>query len=173
MVAAAKHPMICALVHAVAIDWGSRCTPWWHLVCDSPPHSCVRAPPTFRPYIYAHSHGIYSTIAPFQSLWDPSKNCPDSRTAHRATKPSTLRGSMFRALLRHWKASTCWPFLKCSMPSATELIVFLSFENYTCFVRVLKRSAMNLYGQLYINILMHVNYNVLHSRLAAQHHNNW
>lgn len=58
--------------------------------------------------------------------------------APRATKPSTLRGSMLSALLRHWKASECLPDLKCSMPSATLLKAHLlawtwrSSNAYSC-----------------------------------------
>lgn len=42
-------------------------------------------------------------------------------SAPRATRPSTLRGSMVSALFKHWNASECRPSLKCSIPSATDL----------------------------------------------------
>jgi hypothetical protein len=57
----------------------------------------------------------------YRVITKQAKIITNTYNAPRATRPSTLRGSMFNALFKHWKASECLPDLKCSMPSATLL----------------------------------------------------
>ena len=72
------------------------------------------------------------------------KNGDETYRAPRATRPSTLAGSMVRALLRHWKASVSWPALKNLIPSATLFRAHFPF----CVLRNSSAKSFSLCGAL-------------------------